>query len=59
MIPTVYVVSETYSFDKSIVCAVFKTAEEAEAYVEWRQDNGQSKAVFCIDPAPLITREGK
>ena len=59
MVPTVYVVSEAYTGGFAEVCAVFKTEEEAEAYVEWRQNNGQSKRCFVIDPAPLITMEGK
>ena len=59
MAPTVYVVSEAYSYEQSIVCAVFKTEEEAETYVEWRQNNGRREQLFVIDPAPLVTMKGE
>ena len=56
---TLYVVSSVYPDEQPIVCAIFKTDEEAWAYVEWRQDNWQPEVSFVVDPAPLITTKGE
>ena len=52
MIATVYVVFEAYTGGFAEVCAVFKTEEEAEKYIEWRQTD--ETATFYFESAPLF-----
>lgn len=49
---SVYVVSEQCDDYPPMVCAVFKTEEEAEAYIEWREND--ETVTFYIDSAPLL-----